>query len=161
MQGLLRLRIPAPVARPQRSGELATSANSPSSQRKHFLHSSLRTPQTLPPAQPNPLKGFKGQEGVCCLQGTDDAFPFDPSCRKAALGPLGNGVQGAGCTGGEHSPSRAKALHSPMPLLLVFLLKFPADLAIWLDWQNKSGKIRTFGAGCCCATACYVYMHTK
>lgn len=85
-------------------------------------------------------------ERVCCPQGTDNAFPFDLSRRKAALGPLGNGVRGAGCTGEEHSPSRAKALHSPTPLLLVFLPKFPADPAIWLDWQNKSGKTTRLGA---------------
>lgn len=30
--------------------------------------------------------------------------------------------------------------HSPALLLLVFLLTFPADPAIWLDWQNGSGK---------------------
>lgn len=68
-QGIHRLCIPAPVARPQRSGELATSANSPASQRKHFLHSSLCTPQTLPPAQPNPLKGFKGQRVFAVRRG--------------------------------------------------------------------------------------------
>lgn len=79
-------------------------------------------------------------ERVCCPPGTDNAFPFDPWCRKAALGPLGNGVRGAGCAGGEHSPSRAKALRSPALLLRVFLPKFPADPAIWLDWQNESGK---------------------
>lgn len=67
--GLLQLPIPAPAARPWRSGELATSANSPASQRKHFLHSSLCTPQTPPPAQPNPLKGFKGQSVFAVRRG--------------------------------------------------------------------------------------------
>lgn len=83
-------------------------------------------------------------ERVCCPQGTDNAFPFDPPCRKAALGAPGSG--------GEHSPVRP-------PLL--FLPKFPADPAIWLDWQNKSGKTTHLRARCCCATAHYICTRSK
>lgn len=68
-EGLLRLHIPVPVARPQRGGEPAAPAKSPASQGKHFLHSSLCTPQTPPPAQPNPLKGFKGQSVFAVRRG--------------------------------------------------------------------------------------------
>lgn len=125
-QGLLQSRVPAPVARSQRSGELATSANSPASRHKHFLHSSLCTPQTPPPAQPNPLKGFKGQSVfavrrrltmlslvLCCSGGQRwDLWAMVCGVQAALLG------------------SSALALHSLTSLLLVFLPKFPADLAI-------------------------------
>lgn len=125
-QGLLRRRVPAPVARPQRSGELATSANSPASQHKHFLHSSLCTPQTPPPAQPNPLRGFKGQS-VFAVRGGLTMLSLVIRCsgrQRWEHWAVVCGVQAA------LLGSSALALHSPTSLLLVFLPKFPADLAI-------------------------------
>lgn len=132
-QGLPRLRRPAPVARPQRgAGNACQQPGLPTQALSAFLFVYSSNSATSPTKS---VQRLQRAERVCCPQGTDGAFPF---VGKAALGLLGNGVQGVGCTDMEHGPGTAKDLHSPM--LRVFLPKFPADPAIWLDWQNKSGK---------------------
>lgn len=106
-QGLLQSRVPAPMARPQRSGagNVCKQPSLPTQALSAFLSVYSSNAATSPTKSTQRLQRA---ERVCCPQETDNAFPCALLLRRAALGPLGNGVWGAGCPVGKLSLGSAQ-----------------------------------------------------
>lgn len=109
----------------------------------------LCTPQTSPPAQPNPPKGFKGKSVFAVCRGLT---MLSLLTHHTALGSLGDGMRGAGCIGGEHSP---------ILLLCCFSCRNFQQICP-SGWTGRTSlESSSVWSRCCCATACYVYPRAK